>query len=105
MTKKILKIAVVTFLWSSLLSAYGNLEPIFLSSSMYTEALCISCGYEFLKFVNPFYGTERGGNKFPGVLYPFGMVKIGGDFRHATNYLKSDSYAGYQKHGYLRQVS
>lgn len=105
MTKKIVKIAVVTFLWSSLLSAYGNLEPNFLSSSMYTEALCISCGYEFLKFVNPFYGTERGGNKFPGVLYPFGMVKIGGDFRHATNYLKSDSYAGYQKHGYLRQVS
>lgn len=62
-------------------------------------------GYEFIQYVNPFFGTERGGNKFPGCLYPFGMVKIGGDFRHLKNYLKVDSYAGYQKQGYLRQVS
>ena len=80
-------------------------EPVFLNSSKHMLYLQKLQGYEFIKFVNPFFGTDRGGNKFPGCLHPFGMVKVGGDFRHLTNHLKIDSYAGYQRQGYLRQVS
>ncbi|CAI8504968.1 unnamed protein product [Hanseniaspora opuntiae] len=89
----------------SLLCAGDNNAPIFLKYSNFTSFLMNQHGYNFLNYVDPFYGTERGGNRFPGVLYPFGMVKVGGDFRHATNHLKTDSYAGYQKHGFLRQIS
>lgn len=31
------------------------------------------------KYVDPFIGTEGGGNVFPGAAYPFGMVKLGPD--------------------------
>lgn len=87
------------------INAHNSNAPIFLKNTTYTLPFLNQKSYEFLEYVDPFYGTERGGNRFPGVLYPFGMVKVGGDFRHATNYLKIDSYAGYQKHGFLRQVS
>src|SRR5512133_2626350 len=31
------------------------------------------------QYVDPFIGTQGGGNTFPGVSYPFGMVKAGPD--------------------------
>jgi len=33
----------------------------------------------YSEFVNPFIGTQGDGNTFPGVTYPFGMVKLGPD--------------------------
>lgn len=105
MRKQVINIVLHILLLPLISNAVDVNAPQFLTSSEYTTSLTNSPDYNFINYVNPFYGTERGGNKFPGVLYPFGLVKIGGDFRHATNYLKTDSYAGYQKHGYLRQIS
>lgn len=39
-------------------------------------------------------GSIDGGNTFPGVSLPMGMVKIGPDL-----YTGSDSYSGYQPDG------
>lgn len=39
-------------------------------------------------------GTTNGGNMFPGVTLPFGVVKLGPDL-----YTGSDSYSGYQSTG------
>ncbi|PTU24664.1 hypothetical protein P175DRAFT_0489765 [Aspergillus ochraceoroseus IBT 24754] len=41
--------------------------------------------------VNLFLGTQNGGNNFPGVARPFGMVKLGPDLLESG----TDSYAGY----------
>ncbi|KAI1470214.1 glycoside hydrolase family 92 protein [Daldinia caldariorum] len=46
------------------------------------------------QFVLPFTGSVNGGNTFPGVSLPFGMVKLGPDL-----YTGSDSYSGYQSNG------
>ncbi|KAI2465099.1 glycoside hydrolase family 92 protein [Annulohypoxylon bovei var. microspora] len=46
------------------------------------------------QFVLPLTGTTNGGNTFPGVSLPFGMVKLGPDL-----YTGSDSYSGYQSTG------
>ncbi|KAI1446395.1 glycoside hydrolase family 92 protein [Annulohypoxylon stygium] len=46
------------------------------------------------QFVLPLTGTTNGGNTFPGVSMPFGMVKLGPDL-----YTGSDSYSGYQSTG------
>lgn len=46
---------------------------------------------DYTPFVNVFTGTENGGNNFPGVARPFGMVKLGPDL-----YVDgTDSYSGY----------
>ncbi|OTB05472.1 glycoside hydrolase family 92 protein [Hypoxylon sp. CI-4A] len=45
-------------------------------------------------YVLPFTGSTNGGNTFPGVSLPFGMVKLGPDL-----YTGSDSYSGYQSSG------
>src|SRR3569833_727481 len=45
-------------------------------------------------------GTEAGGNTFPGVSAPFGMVKLGPDL-----YTGSDSYSGYQPTGVFNGFS
>ncbi|KAI2781880.1 glycoside hydrolase family 92 protein [Daldinia loculata] len=49
---------------------------------------------ELSQFVLPFAGSVNGGNTFPGVSLPFGMVKLGPDL-----YTGSDSYSGYQSNG------
>ncbi|KAI0110097.1 glycoside hydrolase family 92 protein [Daldinia grandis] len=49
---------------------------------------------ELSQFVLPFTGSVNGGNTFPGVSLPFGMVKLGPDL-----YTGSDSYSGYQSNG------
>ncbi|OTA57756.1 glycoside hydrolase family 92 protein [Hypoxylon sp. EC38] len=46
------------------------------------------------QFVLPLTGSVNGGNTFPGVSLPFGMVKLGPDL-----YTGSDSYSGYQSTG------
>ncbi|KAI8960699.1 glycoside hydrolase family 92 protein [Daldinia sp. FL1419] len=46
------------------------------------------------QFVLPFTGSVNGGNTFPGISLPFGMVKLGPDL-----YTGSDSYSGYQSGG------
>ncbi|OTA94771.1 glycoside hydrolase family 92 protein [Hypoxylon sp. CO27-5] len=46
------------------------------------------------QFVLPKTGSVNGGNTFPGVSLPFGMVKLGPDL-----YTGSDSYSGYQSTG------
>ncbi|KAL1983366.1 hypothetical protein VTN96DRAFT_10425 [Rasamsonia emersonii] len=46
---------------------------------------------DYTPFVSVFTGTEDGGNNFPGVARPFGMVKLGPDL-----YVDgTDSYSGY----------
>ncbi|KAI1079488.1 glycoside hydrolase family 92 protein [Whalleya microplaca] len=46
------------------------------------------------QYVLPDTGATNGGNTFPGVSVPFGMVKLGPDL-----YTGSDSYSGYQSKG------
>ena len=41
-------------------------------------------------------GTIAGGNTFPGVTYPYGIVKLGPDY-----YTGSDAYSGYLPTGNL----
>ncbi|KAF4228646.1 hypothetical protein CNMCM8980_007831 [Aspergillus fumigatiaffinis] len=41
--------------------------------------------------VNLFTGTQNGGNNFPGVARPFGMVKLGPDLLNPG----TDAYSGY----------
>ncbi|KAI1759288.1 glycoside hydrolase family 92 protein [Hypoxylon sp. FL1150] len=45
-------------------------------------------------YVLPFTGSTSGGNTFPGISLPYGMVKLGPDL-----YTGSDSYSGYQSTG------
>ncbi|KAI0172268.1 glycoside hydrolase family 92 protein [Hypoxylon sp. FL1284] len=45
-------------------------------------------------YVRPLTGSTNGGNTFPGVSLPYGMVKLGPDL-----YTGSDSYSGYQSTG------
>ncbi|BCS20233.1 alpha-1,2-mannosidase family protein [Aspergillus puulaauensis] len=45
--------------------------------------------------VNLFLGTENGGNNFPGVARPFGMVKLGPDLFTGSD----DAYSGYLPKG------
>ncbi|KAL2865725.1 alpha-1,2-mannosidase family protein [Aspergillus lucknowensis] len=48
-------------------------------------------GVDLASHVNLFQGTENGGNNFPGVARPFGMVKLGPDLLSGT----TDAYSGY----------
>ncbi|KAI0012962.1 glycoside hydrolase family 92 protein [Xylariaceae sp. FL0662B] len=49
---------------------------------------------DLTQYVLPDTGATNGGNTFPGVSLPFGMVKLGPDL-----YTGSDSYSGYQSDG------
>jgi predicted alpha-1,2-mannosidase len=51
------------------------------------------------QYVDPFIGTQGGGNTFPGATYPFGMVKTGPD----CGELNSNS--GYTPDGLIRGFS
>ncbi|KAF4308803.1 glycosyl hydrolase [Botryosphaeria dothidea] len=47
---------------------------------------------DYTQFVDPFHGTENGGNTFPGVVpVPFSVVKLGVDVSAGT----TDAYSGY----------
>ncbi|KAI0870648.1 glycoside hydrolase family 92 protein [Hypoxylon argillaceum] len=51
-------------------------------------------GLDLAQFVLPNMGDINGGNTFPGVSLPLGVVKLGPDL-----YTGSDSYSGYQSTG------
>jgi predicted alpha-1,2-mannosidase len=51
------------------------------------------------QYVDPFIGTQGGGNTFPGVSYPFGMVKAGPDCGDMN------SNSGYTPDGLIRGFS
>jgi len=51
------------------------------------------------QYVDPFIGTQGGGNTFPGVSYPFGMVKVGPDCGNLG------SNSGYTPDGRIRGFS
>ncbi|KAF4638078.1 hypothetical protein G7Y89_g38 [Cudoniella acicularis] len=50
---------------------------------------------DYSQYVNVFTGTQSGGNDFPGVARPFGMVKLGPDLLNT----RTDSYSGYLSFG------
>ncbi|KAE8442713.1 hypothetical protein EG329_002904 [Mollisiaceae sp. DMI_Dod_QoI] len=50
---------------------------------------------DYTQYVNIFTGTQNGGNDFPGVARPFGMVKLGADLLVSG----TDSYSGYLPNG------
>ncbi|CCH46755.1 putative secreted protein [Wickerhamomyces ciferrii] len=54
------------------------------------------------KYVDVFFGTEAGGNVFPGPTRPFGMVKMGVDVSGASS---GDAYSGYAPDGYITGIS
>jgi len=61
--------------------------------SMFCE---LNSGYLRLKrLIKYSTGTEAGGNNFPGVARPFGMVKLGPDLLNTG----TDSYSGYLPNG------
>jgi predicted alpha-1,2-mannosidase len=51
------------------------------------------------KYVDPFLGTEGGGNVFPGATLPFGMVKAGPDMGN------NNGNAGWLAEGYINGFS
>ncbi|KAJ6119901.1 hypothetical protein N7523_004181 [Penicillium sp. IBT 18751x] len=57
--------------------------------------LSFSAAEDLTKHVNVFMGTQNGGNDFPGVARPFGMVKLGPDLLQSG----TDSYSGYLANG------
>lgn len=57
-------------------------------------AATVANAQDLTQFVLPDTGTINGGNTFPGVSLPMGMVKLGPDL-----YTGSDSYSGYQQDG------
>ncbi|KAJ2966921.1 hypothetical protein NUW58_g10555 [Xylaria curta] len=57
-----------------------------------TTSLCKA--QNLAQYVLPNMGDSNGGNTFPGVSLPFGVVKLGPDL-----YTGSDSYSGYQPTG------
>ncbi|RYC58623.1 hypothetical protein CHU98_g7587 [Xylaria longipes] len=57
-------------------------------------SLCQAQDLDLTQFVLPNMGDSNGGNTFPGVSLPFGVVKLGPDL-----YTGSDSYSGYQSTG------
>ncbi|ODV96523.1 hypothetical protein PACTADRAFT_15059 [Pachysolen tannophilus NRRL Y-2460] len=56
----------------------------------------------FTNYVDVFYGTENGGNVFPGTSRPFGMAKMGIDVYGAS---AGDAYSGYAVDGYIYGIS
>ncbi|KAI1136981.1 glycoside hydrolase family 92 protein [Hypoxylon sp. FL0543] len=58
------------------------------------QAQGLQSATDLSQFVLPLTGSVNGGNTFPGVSLPFGMVKLGPDL-----YTGSDSYSGYQSTG------
>lgn len=50
---------------------------------------------DYTQYVLPFMGSTSGGNNFPGVSRPFGMVKVGPDNVDGT----LNAYSGYLPHG------
>ncbi|TGO79713.1 hypothetical protein BELL_0025g00270 [Botrytis elliptica] len=50
---------------------------------------------DYSQYVNVFTGTQNGGNDFPGVARPWGMVKLGPDLLIQG----TDSYSGYLPNG------
>ena len=54
---------------------------------------------DFTQYVDPFIGTQGGGNTFPGTTYPFGMVKLGPDCDDLN------SNMGYKEYGKVRGFS
>ncbi len=65
MIKALNAIGLITILGFCTLSAYAQMS--------------------LTKYVDPFIGTENGGNVFPGVAVPFGMVKLGPDCGNNDN--------------------
>ncbi|KAI1433291.1 glycoside hydrolase family 92 protein [Xylaria sp. CBS 124048] len=57
-------------------------------------------GLDLTQFVLPSVGDANGGNTFPGISLPFGIVKLGPDV-----YTGTDSYSGYQQTGELTGFS
>lgn len=52
--------------------------------------------------VDLFFGTEAGGNVFPGSTRPFGMVKLGVDIIDSSH---GNAYSGYQPNGKINGIS
>lgn len=54
---------------------------------------------DLTNYVDPFIGTQKGGHTFPGVTYPFGMVRLGPDCDNLS------SNMGYKSEGKVRGFS
>ena len=54
---------------------------------------------DYTGYIDPYIGTQAGGNTFPGVTYPFGMVKLGPDCGDMS------SNMGYSHEGKIRGFS
>ncbi|KAG9240207.1 putative alpha-1,2-mannosidase [Calycina marina] len=57
--------------------------------------IAVRSATDYTQYVDVFTGTEAGGNNFPGVARPFGMVKLGPDLLDVG----TDSYSGYLPNG------
>ncbi|GAW16477.1 hypothetical protein ANO14919_059060 [Xylariales sp. No.14919] len=64
------------------------------ASSLVSPCQAQDAEQDLTQFVLPKTGASNGGNTFPGISLPLGMVKFGPDL-----YTGSDSYSGYQPSG------
>ncbi|KAF2963074.1 hypothetical protein GQX73_g10502 [Xylaria multiplex] len=64
------------------------------ASSLFPSCQAQDAAQDLTQFVLPKTGASNGGNTFPGISLPLGMVKFGPDL-----YTGSDSYSGYQPSG------
>lgn len=55
---------------------------------------------DYTKYIDPFIGTQGGGNIFPGASYPFGLVKVGpdcGDLNSNMGYIHEGKVRGFSQ--------
>ncbi|GME26594.1 glycosyl hydrolase [Neofusicoccum parvum] len=73
---------------------FSSLALVLATHELVGAALAQNSGYA--QYVDPFHGTENGGNVFPGVVpAPFSVVKLGIDVSSGT----TDAYSGYLPSG------
>ncbi|KAM3071615.1 hypothetical protein ACMFMG_009489 [Clarireedia jacksonii] len=64
-------------------------------SILTTVVTVVEAQSDYTQYVNVFTGSQNGGNDFPGVARPWGMVKLGPDLLVSG----TDSYSGYLPNG------
>jgi len=64
-----------------------NLKPFFYIALQFFSAICMAqtVPKDYCRYVDPFIGTDGGGNIFPGTTLPFSMVKLGPDVGKKTS--------------------
>ncbi|KAJ9405916.1 CAZyme family GH92 [Paecilomyces variotii] len=94
--RSVLLMIIRTTVFSGLFRNFPSLAMLSMDVSSGTVlGSLVARSLDFTQYVNVFTGSQNGGNDFPGVARPFGMVKLGPDLLVPG----TDSYSGYLPNG------